>query len=147
MTRAIFLLAALLPLTGGCATMEAERMQNDAAAPPPPPPPQAQSAPGPIGGTVTSCMLTIQFGSYAMGIDGATRTRVESLLVADRTVTGFDSRRWGHEGEMTFCVRTRGAADARRLFRTIRPMIPARSNGPIELRTSDGLRYATQPPR
>lgn len=108
-----------------------------------------------IGGTIgaataataPTCMLSIQFGSYAMGIDGATRARVETLLVGDRAVTGFDTRRWGHEGEMGFCVRTRSAGEARRLFRTIRPMIPARSNAPIEMRTSDGLRYANRPSR
>lgn len=139
--RALFLGIAIAMLAG-CATTVAEQ-----AAPPPPAPPAVGMIGGTIGTAAPSCMLTIEFGSYAMGIDGPTRARVEALLVGDRAVTGFDTRRWGHEGEVGFCVRTRSAADARRLFRTIRPMIPARSNAPIELRTSDGLRYANRPPR
>lgn len=82
-----------------------------------------------------------------MGIDGETRERVEALLLADRAVTGFEPRRWGREGEVTFCVRTRSAADAARLFRSIRPIIPPQPRGPISMRTSGGLSYQTTLPR
>ena len=130
-------LFAILAL-GACA----QRTANQAPAAPPPPPP-----PPPIGGVTQTCALTIVFGSYAMGIDGPTRTRVEALLVADRGVAGFDTRRWGREGEITLCVRTRSGADANRLFQAVRAMIPTRPRGPITLGTSSGLSYETPPPR
>lgn len=128
---------AILAL-GACA----QRTANEAPAPPPPPPP-----PPPVGGVAQACALTIIFGSYAMGIDGPTRTRVEALLVADRGVAGFDTRRWGREGEVTLCVRTHSGADASRLFEAVRAMMPSRPRGPISLRTSGGLSYETPPPR
>ena len=128
---------AILTL-GACA----QRSANQAPAPPPPPPPSP-----PIGGVAQACALTIVFGSYAMGIDGPTRTRVEALLVVDRGVLGFDTRSWGREGEVTLCVRTRSGADANRLFEVVRAMIPPRPRGLISLRTSGGLSYETPPLR
>lgn len=96
---------------------------------------------------VQACALSIAFGSYAMGIDGPTRTRVEALLVADRGVAGFDTRRWGREGEVTLCVNTRSHADTNRIFQAVRAMIPDRPRGPISLQTSNGLSYETPPLR
>lgn len=94
-----------------------------------------------------TCPLTIAFASYGAGIDTPVREQVQSLLVADRSVAGFDAQRWGREGEVTLCVRTRGAPDATRLFHQVRAMIPSRPRGPITMRTLNGLSFETPPPR
>lgn len=95
---------------------------------------------------VVTCPLTIAFASYGAGIDNPVRERVQSMLVADRAVIGFDAQRWGREGEVTLCVRTRAAPDATRLFHQTRAMIPAQPRGPIALRTQTGLSFDTPPP-
>jgi len=82
-----------------------------------------------------------------MGIDQPARARVEALLAGDRAVTGFTARAWGREGEVTLCARTRGPADAARLFAAIRALLPPRPRGPITLRTDSGLAYETPPTR
>lgn len=148
-----FALFALLAALSACAMT--------AVPPPPPPPPPAAPAPPPPppadirsgavrGGaeaTATDCALTIVFASYGAGIDGATRTRVEALLASDRAVTGFEAQRWGREGEVNLCVRTRTAGDATRLYHGVRAMVPPRPRGPISLRTRAGLSFETPPLR
>lgn len=99
------------------------------------------------GSRIRDCPLSIAFASYGAGIDNPVREQVQTLLVGDRAVTGFQADRWGREGEVTLCVRTRGAPDATRLFHQVRAMIPARPRGPIALRTLGGLSYDTPPPR
>lgn len=143
-----------LALLGGCATTAEQAREQTAPAPPPPPPPAAPAAPPVVGGLAAtrgqvqaSCPLTIAFASYGAGIDNPLRERVQGMLVGDRAVTGFQADRWGREGEVTLCVRTRAAPDATRLFHQVRAMIPAQPRGPIALRTTGGLSYDTPPPR
>lgn len=137
----------LLVLATGCARSGAEQAQ-EAFAPPPPPPP-APPATVVTGNRVErpACPLLITFASYGAGIDDPARQRVQSLLVSDRRVAGFETRRWGREGEVTLCVRTRAAPDAASLFNRVRTMIPPRPRGPITLSTQGGLSYATPLPR
>jgi len=141
MTR--YLILPLAAALASCTSMAAD--ETSAPAQPP-------AAPT-IVGTVSSaavpadCPLTIAFGSYAMGIDNPTRARAEALLAGDRGVVGFEAHRWGREGEVTYCVRTRAAADAARLFRAVRALVPPRPRGPISLRTAGGLSFETPPPR
>jgi hypothetical protein len=148
MIRSPILLCLLL--LAGCATTVVDQAREQAAPAPPPP-----SAPPPaVGGIVatgsrlrTDCPLTVAFASYGAGIDNPVREQVQSLLVGDRSVTGFQAERWGREGEVTLCVRTRATPDAARLFHQVRAMIPAQPRGPIALRTTGGLSYDTPPPR
>jgi hypothetical protein len=151
-----------LLLLAGCATVTAERAQEQAPAaqtpppappPPPPPPPASPNVGNATGGIVVTgsrirdCPLSIAFASYGAGIDNPVRAQVQAMLVGDRAVTGFQADRWGREGEVTLCVRTRAAPDAARLFHQVRAMIPAQPRGPIALRTQSGLSYDTPAPR
>lgn len=135
-----FALLAALATLAACATMPAEVAEQDAA-----PPPAAPIIGGVASAIPTDCPLTIVFGSYAMGIDQPARARIEALLASDRGVTGFQAHRWGREGEVTLCVRTRAAADATRLFARARALVPPRPRGPVSLRTASGLAYETPP--
>ena len=134
---------ALLPILAAlaaCATMP-DVARQDAA----PPPGTPVIGAGTSAAIPTDCPLTIVFGSYAMGIDQPARARIEGLLASDHGVTGFQAHRWGREGEVTLCVRTRAAADATRLFARARALIPPRPRGPVSLRTASGLNYETPP--
>jgi hypothetical protein len=84
------------------------------------------------------CPLTIHFGSYAMGIDGKTLRRVESLLAGDPAVTGVTRSPWGREGEVTLCASIRSNADRDRLFAAVAALFPRRPRGPLSVRTNDG---------
>lgn len=86
-----------------------------------------------VGEAPRDCTLTISFGSYAMGIDGRAFERVSALLTRDRGVRSIEQFRWGREGEVTLCARTRSAADARRLARRARALVPAKPRGPVTI--------------
>ena len=90
----------------------------------------------------TDCALSIRFGSYAMGIDRSTATRIEALVSADGGVTGATRHPWGREGEYTLCVQTRSAEEAEALFERIKPLLPAEPHGPIQVALRDGRRYS-----
>lgn len=87
------------------------------------------------------CSLRVQFGSYAMGIDGGTAEQVRALLDGDPAVSSVDRYPWGREGEYTLCVGVRSDADARRLFEAIVRLLPANPRGPLSVSTRDGLRF------
>lgn len=103
--------------------------------------------PGGMTPVPADCPLTIGFSSYGAGIDQGSVQAVGRLLGRDRAVRAVTRHPWGREGEVTYCVRTRTAADAGRLFRSVRALLPARPRGPIALATRSGLRYETPPPR
>lgn len=138
----------LLALAAGCAqtgAMQAPEAGTSAPVPSSPPPPPDTVATG--SRVNTSCQFNVTFASFGAGIDNSARERVEALLVSDRRVIGFDTSRWGREGEVTLCVRTRSATDAAALFREVRTMVPSRPRGPIRLSTIGGLQYETPLPR
>ncbi len=90
------------------------------------------------------CPLAISFGSYAMGIDRTAFDAVSALLSRDRGVKGIEQYRWGREGEVTLCARTRSRADARRLFGAVRLRLPPKPRGPVTV--SMGRLSFTAPP-
>lgn len=144
MRRALPLI--LLGLVAGC-TQTDVRQAQEAVAPSPPPPSPVDGIAVTGGRIDRPCPLTITFASHGTGIDGPARERVQSLLLTDRRVAAFETRRWGREGEVTLCVRTRASADAALLFNQIRGMIPPQPRGPISLSTQSGLNYQTASPR
>ncbi|MDF7773825.1 hypothetical protein P1X14_01075 [Sphingomonas sp. AOB5] len=99
-------------------------------------------------GVPDNCSLTVAFGSYAMGIDQPTLARTERLLRRDAGVRRTTSHRWGREGEVTLCVITKRASDARRLFQRIKTTLPRNPRGPVTLETKSGLKFTmSNPPR
>lgn len=99
----------------------------------------------PVTEAPRDCPLTVSFGSYAMGIDGAAFERVSRLLTHDRRVSRIEHYRWGREGEVTLCARTRTRADAGRLFRDVRAMLPKKPRGPVTV-TSDRASFTASRP-
>lgn len=103
--------------------------------------------PGRVTPVPADCPLTIGFASYGAGIDRSSVLAVDRLLGRDRAVRAVTRHPWGREGEVTLCVRTRSAADAGRLFRSVRALLPARPRGPVTLSTRSGAHYETPPTR
>lgn len=93
------------------------------------------------GNPAPQCAVSVQFNSYAMGIDRGAFGKVQALLKRDRGVRGVEAQRWGREGETTLCVRTRATSDARRIFGRVKAALPARPRGPIVVETRSGLRF------
>ncbi|GAA0643404.1 hypothetical protein GCM10009101_15110 [Brevundimonas lenta] len=93
------------------------------------------------------CDIEVVFGSYAMGADQALRGRVRELLASNTGVGEFSEKRWGREGESTFCIHAinPGAADS--LYTTIAGWIPDSSDRhPTSVAHRDGRsRAATWP--
>jgi hypothetical protein len=83
------------------------------------------------------CILTVRFGSYAMGIDRPAAARIETFLAGRREVAQTQRRPWGREGEYDLCVRLKPKADPLALFEALRPLVPAKPVGPIEVRMVD----------
>lgn len=83
------------------------------------------------------CALIVRFGSYAMGIDRPAAARIEAFLAGRPDVAATQRYPWGREGEYDLCVRTRPQADAVALFEALRPLVPAKAVGPIEVRMID----------
>ena len=103
--------------------------------------------PGQQNPVPANCPLTIGFSSYGAGIDRPTVANVERLLNSDRAVRSVSRHAWGREGELTLCARTRTNADAGRLARRVRAMLPARPRGPIRIEVPGMRRYETPTPR
>lgn len=93
------------------------------------------------GEQFANCPLKVSFGSYAMGIDQGALKSVDRLLSRDRGVRNVDRQRWGREGEITLCARTRTKADARRLFVRVKRLFPAKPRGPLTVETASGLSF------
>lgn len=93
-------------------------------------------------GVPAECPLRVDFGSYAMGIDGGAAEAVRALLDGDPGVAEATTYPWGREGEYTLCVTTRGEGDAERLFHAISRLFPADPRGPLSVSTRSGLRFA-----
>ena len=108
---------------------------------------EALPSPSPVTGgaeAVAECGLTVTFGSYAMGIDRGTLAKVEALLAGDSAVTRVDRHPWGREGELTLCIHTRSAREAKDLFYRVKPLFPAKPRGPLTVETSSGLKFTAQ---
>lgn len=92
------------------------------------------------------CPLTVSFGSYAMGIDRAAAARIETFLKGDPAVAGMDRRPWGREGEYTLCVRLKPRASAAALFERLKPLVPKKGAGPVEIKLAGGKSYRSARP-
>lgn len=97
-----------------------------------PAPVQAEPAP--------ACGVSVQFGSYAMGIDRGAFDKVQTLLRRDARVRGVDLQRWGREGETSMCVQLRRERDARAVFGRVKAVLPRKPKGPIVVEAK-GMRY------
>lgn len=97
-------------------------------------------------GKASGCALRVDFGSYAMGIDGTAAQAIERTILSARGVGQVTRHRWGREGEYTLCVRMRTAGAAAALFQRLRPLLPPKPHGPIAISLADG-RTARAPAR
>jgi hypothetical protein len=91
-----------------------------------------QSAAVPVE-PAAACSVTIRFGSYAMGIDGATAAAVDKLLAGNRDVKEVTRSAEGREGEYALCISTRDAGAAARLVERMAALLPERPRGPISV--------------
>ena len=93
-----------------------------------------------------NCDVTVVFGSYAMGIDRESFTKVEAYLKRRPNVR-YTASSWGREGEKTVCVDTRNNAQTRKVYADLRGMLPRVSRrGPVTIRSNLGQSYQTQSP-
>ena len=74
------------------------------------------------------CHVEVSFGSYAMGVDGDLKTRIQAVITGDEDVLGVEESRWGREGESTLCISTLGMPAADRLYSEIAALIPEHSD-------------------
>lgn len=96
---------------------------------------------------VRVCDVTVNFGSYAMGVDHELKTRIQALLEADAGVEDVEETRWGREGESTLCIHAPGRGVADRLFNQIAEMIPDQSDrAPTTVTHRDGRSDSANPP-
>ena len=134
------LILSFAALAGGCGRHPSARPQNDSDA-------KESNAvkpharPGRFDASA-DCALRIDFGSYAMGIDGGAARAVDELLARDAAVASVERRPWGREGEITLCVQVRTEADAERLYHAVAALFPADPRGPLTVSTRSGLRFA-----
>lgn len=105
-------------------------------------PAAAQSAP-----IAAPCSVSVQFGSYAMGIDGKSFERVERYVARNkRLVSGSRVDRWGREGERTVCITTKSRRATSQVFADIKSLIRHRAErGPTEVKTLDGRVWRANP--
>lgn len=93
------------------------------------------------------CSVSVQFGSYAMGIDGKSFDRVERYVARNkRLVAGSSTQTWGREGERTVCITTRSRRATNQVFADIKQLIRKRAErGPTEVKTLDGRVWNVSP--
>lgn len=103
-------------------------------------------SPGVSLATGPACDVSVQFGSYAMGIDGRAFDRVQTYvarhpgLVRTSSVTA-----WGREGERTVCLTTTSRKGMNTVFRDVRGLVGKGQRGPVEVRTLDGRVWNSHP--
>lgn len=86
-----------------------------------------------VKGGPAECPLAVRFASYAMGIDGSAAKQIGALLTSEPAVAAVTRHRWGMEGENTLCVQLRPGADPAGIAERIRPLLPQKPRGPIEV--------------
>ncbi|HEV2082414.1 MAG TPA: hypothetical protein VGR32_08155 [Brevundimonas sp.] len=122
MMRALTLIAALT-LTG-CETMEPPAVRD-------------------------GCDVKVDFGSYAMGVDGELKSRILAFVEGSDDVVDAAETSWGREGESTLCVLAAGASATDRVYGRIAGLIPVRSErAPTTVTHRDGrTKSSSLPPR
>ena len=126
-------LLSVAALAAACATVPATAAQPEGS--------RLSIAPGD-----ENCDVTVVFGSYAMGLDGQTFTRVDAYLKRRAPAVTANTTSWGREGERTICVTTRYGKATRKVFNDIRNMTPRMARrGPVEIRSRFGT-FQSRPP-
>ena len=93
-----------------------------------------------------ACDVSVQFGSYAMGIDGRSFDRVQRYVARHpRLIVTSSVTSWGREGEKTVCLTTRTRPATATVFRDIRSLVGKGQRGPVEVRTLDGRVWRSHP--
>ena len=96
--------------------------------------------------TAPACDVSVQFGSYAMGIDGRAFDRVQRYAARHpRLVRTSSVTSWGREGEKTVCLTTTSRRGVTTVFRDIRDLVGKGQRGPVEVRTLDGRVWSSHP--
>ena len=103
--------------------------------------PAVASANGP------ACDVSVQFGSYAMGIDGRAFDKVQRYVARHpRLIRTSSVISWGREGEKTVCLTTfNGRRGMTTAFQDIRGLVGRGQRGPVEVRTLDGRAWSSHP--
>ncbi len=104
-------------------------------------------APGAASATSPACDVSVQFGSYATGIDGRAFDRVQRYVARHpRLIRTSSVTSWGREGERTVCLTTfNGRRGANIAFRDIKGLVGNGQRGPVEVRTLDGRVWRSNP--
>jgi hypothetical protein len=103
-------------------------------------------APAAAHASAPACDVSVQFGSYAMGIDGRGFDRVQTYVRRHPGLIRTSSvSSWGREGEKTVCLTTRTRKGVTTVFRDIRGLIGKGQRGPVEVRTLDGRVWNSHP--
>lgn len=98
------------------------------------------------GATGPACDVTVQFGSYAMGIDGRSFDRVQTYVRRHpRLIQTSSVTAWGREGEKTVCLTARTRKSVNTVFHDVRGLIGKGQRGPVEVRTLDGRTWSSHP--
>ncbi len=93
-----------------------------------------------------ACDVSVQFGSYAMGIDGRAFDRVQRYVARHpRLVRTSSVASWGREGEKTVCLTTTSRRGVTTVFRDVRALVGKGQRGPVEVRTLDGRVWRSHP--
>ena len=104
--------------------------------------PAAAQASGP------ACDVSVQFGSYAMGIDGRAFDKVQRYVARHpRLIATSSVVSWGREGEKTVCLTTSSRRGRATAFHDIRGLVGEGQRGPVEVRTLDGRVWRSHPGR
>ncbi|MDP1737690.1 MAG: hypothetical protein Q8L23_09640 [Caulobacter sp.] len=102
--------------------------------------------PAAAGASAPACDVSIQFGSYAMGIDGRAFDKVERYVTRHpRLVTSSSVTALGREGERTVCLTTPTRRATTTVFRDVRGLVGKGQRGPVEVRTLDGRVWRSNP--
>ena len=94
-----------------------------------------------------ACDVSVQFGSYAMGIDGRAFDKVQRYVAGHpRLIRTSSVTSWGREGEKTDCLTTRTPNGQNVAFAAIRRLVGKGQRGPVEVRTLNGRVWSSHPP-
>jgi hypothetical protein len=96
---------------------------------------------------VKDCDVTVTYGSYCCGTNGALARKVEAEVKASPHISRAAMHAWGLEGESTLCLKTDSPAETLRLFWTIRGWIPETSKQNWSEVQAMGLSYQTKWPK
>ena len=102
--------------------------------------------PAAASASAPACDVSVQFGSYAMGIDGRAFDKVQRYAARHpRLIRTSSVTSWGREGEKTVCLTTTTRRGMTTVFRDVRALVGKGQRGPVEVRTLDGRVWNSHP--